>query len=425
MAPLEPWEKVLVDPEKFLATEHGKIACTACHHGSDSPDKESAHTNLVINPSADPGTYCAGCHENISAEFPKSLHATQAGYWTVIDTRSTPENHPALQGMFDNHCSSCHTTCGDCHVSQPNPVGGGFIQGHVFKKTPSLSRNCTACHGSRVGSEYMGKHEGLKADIHFRKARMKCTDCHDAREMHGNYTAMGMESPPNHRYAGGQIPACENCHKLSDMEAENRSTHVTHYNKLSCNVCHSLEYTSCDGCHVQVSEKTGNPYFSTENTGLGFLIGLNPRKSESRPYDYVPLRHIPIAKDSYQYYGANLLPNFNALPTWAYATPHNIQRKTPQNQRCENCHGNADIFLTANKVQWKELTANRNVIVNNPVPSVDVLLSRMPVLSVRHRTLYGEACLVCHGKNARNPVSDTHLLYSDKECTTCHRMPGQ
>ncbi len=28
--------------------------------------------------------------------------------------------------MFGNHCDSCHATCGECHVSQPNLVGGGI-----------------------------------------------------------------------------------------------------------------------------------------------------------------------------------------------------------------------------------------------------------------------------------------------------------
>ena len=424
MAPLEPWEKVLVDTEKYLETAHGQIACIDCHKGQDVLDKEKAHSGLIANPGADPQAFCGDCHKNISAMFPESLHATQAGYWTVINARSVPENHPALDTMFDNHCVSCHTTCGDCHVSQPGAVGGGFLDGHVFKKTPSLTRNCTACHGSRVGNEFMGKHEGIKADVHFRQARMKCTDCHTAAEMHGDYASLGMESSPNHRYDGGQLPSCENCHTLPEMEEENRFVHAAHYDKLSCYGCHAVAYTSCDGCHVQVSEESGNPYFVTENTSLGFLLGFNPLKSDERPDAYVPVRHIPVAKDSYQFYGKNLLPNFDALPTWAYATPHNIQRQTTQNQACENCHGNAEIFLTADKVAPNERRANQDVIVQHVVPSVDALLAGMPRLSSEHLRLYGDSCLICHGKGAREPVSEVHLLFSENECITCHRMPG-
>jgi thiosulfate/3-mercaptopyruvate sulfurtransferase len=42
---------------------------------------------------------------------------------------------------------------------------------------------------------------------------------------------------------------------------------------------------------------------------------------------------------------------------------HNIQRLTPQNQECNNCHGQADLFLTTDDVAPDELGANQAVIV--------------------------------------------------------------
>jgi hypothetical protein len=63
-----------------------------------------------------------------------------------------------------------------------------------------------------------------------------------------------------------------------------------------------------------------------------------------------------------------LLPNFNTLPSWAYATPHNVQLNTPQTESCNACHGNPDIFLTIDKVKPEEVEANLNVIVDQ-VPS--------------------------------------------------------
>lgn len=147
--------------------------------------------------------------------------------------------------------------------------------------------------------------------------------------------------------------------------------HTVHGAELSCEVCHSITYTSCDGCHVQLSQTSGKPFFETENTYFTFLIGRNTRKSFDRPYDYVLVRHIPISPDSYQFYGENLLPNFNALPTWAYATPHNTQTKAPQAETCNACHGNADLFLTADKVIESELEANQGVIVNEVPASIE------------------------------------------------------
>jgi thiosulfate/3-mercaptopyruvate sulfurtransferase len=98
---------------------------------------------------------------------------------------------------------------------------------------------------------------------------------------------------------------------------------------------------------------------------LNFIIGLNSIPSFDRPYKYVPVRHVPIDQDSFAYYGDELLPNYDSLPTWAYATPHNIQRETPQAETCNACHGNPDLFLTIDKVAEDEQMANQFVIVRS------------------------------------------------------------
>ena len=77
-----------------------------------------------------------------------------------------------------------------------------------------------------------------------------------------------------------------------------------------------------------------------------------------------PATGVPAAADNFAFYGENLQPNFNKLPTWAYATPHNIQRKTAQNESCTTCHSKPNLFLTADKVAKNELEANKSVIVD-------------------------------------------------------------
>ena len=372
MAPLEPWEKVLVKADTFTQTVHGHVACTDCHGGVQSTEKETAHTDLVARPSEGNPNACTNCHADVTEVYASSLHATLQGYKTVLDTRSTPENHPAIDEMFGNHCARCHASCGDCHIGQPASVGGGFFDGHNFTRTPPMTRSCTACHGSRVGNEYLGKNEGIPGDVHFREGRMNCVNCHSSHEMHGQTSNCSQchvapeeasVPPADHRYAGLQSPTCESCHPDTTLGKDNIEMHTVHGADLSCQVCHSVTYTSCDGCHVALSEKTGNPYFETNATYSTFLIGLNPLRSFDRPYKYVPLRHVPVAQDSFVYYGLNLLANFNLLPTWVYATPHNIQLKTPQTETCNSCHGKPELFLTADKVRVEELEANLPVIV--------------------------------------------------------------
>ena len=70
MAPLEPWEKVLLSSPDYFETAHGKTPCTICHLGDlDAPDKEIAHQGIVTRPSEEDNTYCAPCHADITANF--------------------------------------------------------------------------------------------------------------------------------------------------------------------------------------------------------------------------------------------------------------------------------------------------------------------------------------------------------------------
>jgi len=422
VAPLEPWEKVLVNNETFSQTTHGKQTCTDCHSGVQSPEKDVAHEGLIASPSSMPEQYCSECHAEQTETYPFALHSTQEGYWNAINARSTPEDHPALEEMFGNHCSSCHTTCGECHVSQPKNVGGGLFTGHVFEKTPPMTRSCTACHGSRVGNEFLGKNEGFPGDVHFREARMNCVKCHEGSDLHGSATDAA--SADSHRYAGTEDPKCVDCHPTTLPGGDENPMHQSHGDTLSCQVCHSISYTSCDSCHVAVSEKSGKPFFETQATYLTFLIGRNPNPTEDRPYLYVPVRHVPADPNSYDYYGENLLSNFNALPTWVYATPHNIQKNTPQNSACENCHGGkADLFLTSDKIKPEELEANLSVVVDAFPTSIELILSAQQ-MPTDHSTLTSDLCVSCHTSGIKNaPLTPAnHATYKEDTCSGCHKL---
>jgi len=111
-------------------------------------------------------------------------------------------------------------------------------------------------------------------------------------------------------------------------------------------------------------DEEGVPCRTSDPSEMHFKIGLNPLRSSERSHKYAVLRHIPTCIDVCTYYGDNLLPDFNALPTWKYATPHNIQLHTPQNETCNSCHGNANLFLTEEDVNPAEREANQGVIVH-------------------------------------------------------------
>lgn len=365
MPPLEAWEKVLIDVEAVTTGVHAYIPCTDCHGGSNVEDMAVAHEGLITDPSEVPHNVCGDCHTDIQPAHASSLHMTLAGYDTALHERSIPENHAALEEMQENHCNSCHATCGQCHISQPTSVGGGLLEGHQFVQEPPMTRTCTGCHGSRVKDEYTGRNEGVPGDVHFTQARMTCIDCHTGDEMHGQNLAV------DHRYSGERTPTCESCHAEALAPNSGIEEHAIHGMDVQCQVCHSVSYKNCSSCHVQQTED-GVPYYTIDPSWMDFRIGLNPERSLERPWQYVLVRHVPIDPESFAFYGEDLLPNFDARPTWLEATPHNIQRITPHAGECENCHGNPDLFLTESAVTPEELEANRDVIVNSP-PSLDLV----------------------------------------------------
>lgn len=365
MPPLEVWEKVLVSTD-FEHSTHGALGCTACHWGQDEAvDKDEAHAGMIVAPSTGEATACQACHAKETAAMPGSLHATQNGYHTAFAARGgDPQGDSQYQAMFGNLCSKCHTSCGQCHISRPVSVGGGLINGHDFRKTPSQTEQCIACHGSRIGAEFRGRNTGIPADVHY-LAGMNCMSCHDDVELHGDGTT------PANRFANDAGPQCTNCH---DLEAESESSparlyHDEHVDRVQCQVCHSVAYKNCYACHVELGEH--GLRFPSQ---MDFRIGRNAKQSEKRPYEYAVLRHVPVAPDTFEPWGIEL-PDYAAEPTWRLATPHNIQKNTPQTESCANCHGSLDLFLSLEYVAGlvqeglmvsTEVEANEPVVVEEP-----------------------------------------------------------
>ena len=84
MAPLEPWEKVLVLQDDFQDDPHNQMTCDFCHGGVQAPGKDDAHVDLIPDPSGSETQVCGTCHSVENHTFEASLHATQEGYWTAI-----------------------------------------------------------------------------------------------------------------------------------------------------------------------------------------------------------------------------------------------------------------------------------------------------------------------------------------------------
>ena len=353
---------------------------------------EEAHTGLI----ADPSRYTAGgtnscsemgCHETLAGQYKNSLHQMAWGERKMIATRSGVsdfEDCPqSTKDGFNGECSSCHATCGDCHISIPNSAGQGLINNHRFMETPDPADNCMACHGSRIAHDFLGDYEIYPArprDVHANS--MSCLDCHTKTEMHSEV------AENTDRYQYEHLPSCEDggCH--DDVSNVNHY-HQLHYDDLTCYVCHSQEYNNCTDCHVNNEWKT-DPEYQNNNPVEDFRIGLNPLKEETgriRPQKFATLRHIPIAPASYSNWGpaSATLPSYNSLPSWKFTSPHSIRRYTARTDTSggkgcrESCHigtggdsANVKYYLTREYVEqnWPdEVDANEDVFVDGNLPS--------------------------------------------------------
>jgi hypothetical protein len=267
-----------------------------------------------------------------------------------------------LSKGFETNCNTCHTSCGQCHISRGDNFDGGLISSHDILATPSFDSTCYACHGSRPGPEFLGANEKdggyLPADVHYTKAKMTCTTCHTKAEMHGSGTlASDMYSDPN-------AVKCLDCHQaIKTPEALSKNLqHTMHLGNFQCEVCHSVAYKSCYNCHIGTDDK-GLPYRTSDPSNITFEIGLNPSLSTEHPEKYVVLRHVPVVKDTFAYYGNNLLPKYDEVSAWHLATPHNIQLDTPQNASCNSCHGHPELFFIKSDIIPGDSAADSKIVV--------------------------------------------------------------
>lgn len=383
MPQLAAWEKVFIQPEafaEFKETRHGELPCSDCHKGNkelrgenSEENMQYAHQGLVPDPASPEAidNTCGFCHRSLTEVHENSMHSNLWGEKNFVAKRAGASSYDALppetHENYEKDCGKCHTTCGQCHISRPNSVGGGFLDNHLFQERPSQELNCTACHGSRVGEEFTGAREEQR-DVHYIPGAMHCADCHGADEMHGD----GNKYP--HRLANPLVPRCEDCH--SGVAAAN-NWHDQHWGELSCSVCHSQQYKNCNSCHSG-GEGIAEPSY------IDFKIGKNP-VPDQREYELVTLRHIPIAKDTYEIWGQEL-PEYTVMPTWKYTVPHNIRLWTARTDTsggascAENCHisgsQNREYYLLRDSLEVNfpadqypgEIEANQPVVVDDALP---------------------------------------------------------
>lgn len=310
------------------------------------------HANVVFDPSA--AGACDDCHAEIAEHNANSLHSNLWGYIDAIEARGECvfADTPNAQAGFQRNCAACHTTCGQCHVSRPHSVGGGLVNAHKVRRTPDQTLNCTACHGSRVGHDYTGEDNSVLPDIHYARGH-RCELCHRSEELHGDGLSTNPSGHYEHRYEVATMPRCEDCHDKDLLDQANEGNgewhgeyHSAHWNgwtgvNLQCQVCHSQPYKNCTNCHVEAPSG-----FTIEPSVLALKIGKNTLPATRGEYDYTIVRHTPVDPNTFETWSLPL-PGYDSVPTWKYASPHNVRAWTDQTtveggQGCgASCHDRA------------------------------------------------------------------------------------
>lgn len=373
----EPYDRVYMGGEGYTAyksSAHGQKKCVDCHNGVDNTaDKALAHSgNFLKHPSDAAVEKCGTCHSDIASKQAFNLHqgwgqkrkvCLRSGKNSADDFATLPAKQ---QQGYEKNCQICHASCGDCHVNRPNAGGGGLAKGHAFKK-PEMLNTCTVCHSSRGGHAFLGVASGSKADVHLTKAGFDCMDCHKKDEIHGSGVKV------EQRYAYDKLPTCESCHPTV---ANSNTYHSMHINDFNCQVCHSQNYNSCGSCHIGGAGARITSY-------QDFKIARNPIPNIKNKYKYSLVRRTLAAPDNWSLYDVASYANFDAQPTYNYATPHNILKRTARTEIASGeacyakCHISKEGDILKNKnlylfdsdlLEW-EKQANKNIIVDGKLPN--------------------------------------------------------
>ncbi|MFQ6613797.1 MAG: cytochrome c3 family protein [Fidelibacterota bacterium] len=388
------WEKVYIDPGagfsgfRDLDPTHGDIGCQNCHGGTEPSDFYGAHDpgeGFIRDPSEFPETYCTPCHGEKATGFVNSMHYQTWGIKTALaqrqlgadkDHRNFDECPVEITDGYDRECSTCHATCGQCHLSRPTVAGGGLLNSHRFAAVPDPENTCEVCHQQRQVTELSGALHGNNPDVHEAQG-MDCLSCHN-EDFHRD------ASTEKSIYNLTDLARCLNCHADADTANVFHQTHwpdgTSYTNSLDCQVCHAQSYTSCSGCHTD-GEWINDGFFTSDSS---FKLGLNPDQAVKPEVKWVTLRHVPVTPETYTPWGLATLAEFDSRPTWNHTSPHTINRWTTRTDTTgggacsDRCHYHAnltigdpvnkDLFLTRSFIQENypaEETANDSVIVEN------------------------------------------------------------
>jgi hypothetical protein len=212
--------------------------------------------------------------EESSCFYLRSLHYTANGmaHWYSKENGGLE----LLTGIpySELGCKNCHAAgCDRCHKTET--VEGDCKALSYSTRTAGKMDMCLQCHG-REKAMIRIDHKAEQEDVHLAQG-MVCTDCHSAREMHGDGTAyVSMKQP------GAMQTRCENCHD----DVTPTESHTAHGGKLDCKACHVRHVVSCTNCHFDTLVEKGVRK-AIPVSGWVFLMNLDGRVTSASMQTFV------------------------------------------------------------------------------------------------------------------------------------------
>jgi len=222
---------IAVDGQKFSASVHGSLGCTACHtniKGFPHPehiapvDCKTCHADeasaLATSVHSDGKEHpCTSCHGDAHSIFPKDDPRSAVYPLNIPHTCGRCHGNPALAkkyglpNVYSEYMDSIHgfavsnegllvaANCQSCHgshhiLSPQNP------QSPTYKT--NIPETCGKCH-AKIEAEYDAGIHGKAVASGNLKAPV-CTDCH---------TAHSILQPTEAAFRMESTPICGNCHK--------------------------------------------------------------------------------------------------------------------------------------------------------------------------------------------------------------------
>jgi hypothetical protein len=300
-------------------------------------------------------------------------------------------------------------------LAASDPFGGATLQPDVHRAD---GMTCDACH---AGAEMHGSGVTAGVDRYGVTGRTQCLDCHQPSSA-GNpfHSTAHVQAMSCHVCHAQPYKSCFSCHtqetaagaawfasNVTDPTRDARRvppawSSATTYASGAYVTYGAVEYRSLQAGNTNhLPDEVASAWWTAEAAPLPagdalmtFRAGRNPKYGilAGAPA-YAVLRHAPVDADTFTYTeegtpAPGLIPSLTALPTWKYATPHNIARTSPITQdpdgggplnACSNCHGtNYGAFWLTDALDdahgWVpaastfEVDANAGVRLDAPIP---------------------------------------------------------